>query len=157
EDVPGVQQLVGYVVPSNGAVDEARLRSNLRRKLPVYMEPAVIETIPILPRLPSGKLDRAALPAPRAHQGDEESTAAGPLTGTERFLSEICAALFSTQAITVEKHFFLEMGGHSLLAARLVSELRKYPKFARVSVKDVYEPPTIRGLAAALDKAGHET
>ena len=153
EDVPGVQQLVGYVVPSNGGIDEGRLRSQLRRKLPVYMEPAVIETIPILPRLPSGKLDRAALPAPRARQAEQVVAARGPRTETECRLAEVWTALFSPQAVTVESHFFLDLGGHSLLAARLVSELRKDPRFARVSLKDVYEHPTIASLAAALDTA----
>jgi non-ribosomal peptide synthetase-like protein len=153
EDVPGVQQLVGYVVPSNGHIDEERLRSHLRRKLPVYMEPAVIESVPILPRLPSGKLDRTALPAPRVREVAPGAAAGGPRTETERLLIEIWASLFSPQLVTVERHFFLDLGGHSLLAARLVSELRKHPPFARVSVKDVYEHPTISSLAAALDTA----
>ena len=156
EDVPGVQQLVGYVVPAKETIDEERLRSQLRRKLPVYMEPAVIETIPILPRLPSGKLDRAALPAPRAREPARGAAALGPRTDTERSLTQICAALFSPQTVTVDNHFFLELGGHSLLAARLVSELRKDPRFARVSVKDVYEHPTITSLAAALDTPAAE-
>jgi len=69
EEVPGAQQLVGYVVPSNGAVDEDRLRSFLRERLPSFMVPALIETVADLPRLPSGKLDRASLPAPRAASG----------------------------------------------------------------------------------------
>ena len=69
EDVPGVQQLVGYVVPSS-EVDQDRLRSLLRNRLPSYMVPALIETVADLPRLPSGKLDRAALPPPRLRNVD---------------------------------------------------------------------------------------
>ncbi|MGH7163465.1 MAG: amino acid adenylation domain-containing protein, partial [Planctomycetota bacterium] len=69
EDVPGVQRLVGYVVPREGReIDEDRLRSHLRSRLPEYMVPAVVETLADLPRLASGKLDRAALPAPRARE-----------------------------------------------------------------------------------------
>lgn len=68
EDVPGVQQLVGYVVPSNGHLDEEHLRLQLRRRLPAYMVPALIETVTELPRLPSGKLNRATLPAPRGRE-----------------------------------------------------------------------------------------
>jgi len=153
EDVPGIQRLVGYVVPANGRIDEERLRSELRRKLPVYMEPALIEVIPILPRLPSGKLDRAALPAPRPREAERDVTIGAPRTETERLLLEIWTSLFAPQTVTVENHFFFELGGHSLLAARLVSELRKNPRFVHVSVRAVYEHPTISLLAAALDTA----
>ena len=59
EDVPGVSQIVGYVVSRNGPVDEERLRAQLRQRLPSHMVPTLIETIRDLPRLPSGKLDRA--------------------------------------------------------------------------------------------------
>jgi len=61
EDVPGVQQLVGYVVPCDGAIDEKSLLSHLRYRLPPYMVPSMIETVRDLPRLPSGKLDRKSL------------------------------------------------------------------------------------------------
>src|SRR6266700_369123 len=58
EDMPGLQQLVGYVVPGDNPIDEVGLRSYLRSRLPAYMVPALIETVIDLPRLPSGKLDR---------------------------------------------------------------------------------------------------
>jgi non-ribosomal peptide synthetase-like protein len=154
QDVPGVEQLVGYVIPRDaGGVDEERLRSVMRSRLPAYMVPALIETVADLPLLPSGKLDRAALPAPRRREAAPCDTAGRPRTGTERRILAIWTALFRPQTVSRDDHFFLDLGGHSLLAARMVSELRKDPRFGRVSVADVYAHPTIASLAAALDAA----
>ena len=147
EDVPGVQQLVGYVVPGEGArIDEEAMRNRLRRRLPHFMIPALIEAVDALPRLPSGKLDRAALPRPRDRR---RTTAAGG--ATERSIAAVWERLFRPQAVPLDAHFFLDLGGHSLLAARMVSELRKEPRFASVSVSDVYEHPTVTRLARALE------
>ncbi len=153
EDVPGVQQLVGYVVPRNAHVDEERLRAHLRRQLPAYMVPALIETVRELPHLPSGKLDRASLPAPRRREDAPKAPGEQPHTATERRIAEVWRALFNPQPVSLEDDFFLDLGGHSLLVARMVSELRKDPRFARVSVADVYAHPTITSLAAAVDAA----
>src|SRR5215813_12754400 len=152
EDVAGIQQLVGYVVPGASPVDEERLRSHLRSQLPAYMVPALIETVTDLPRLSSGKLDRASLPAPRTRRAAK--VAAGrPLTITERRIAKVWKDLFSPLPVSLDDHFFHDLGGHSLLAARMVSMLRKNPRFARLSVTDVYERPTIASLASALDAA----
>src|SRR5205814_7038619 len=69
EDTPGLQQLVGYIVPRGLAgIDEAALRDRLQARLPAYMVPNLLETLPELPTLPSGKVDRKSLPFPRARQ-----------------------------------------------------------------------------------------
>jgi non-ribosomal peptide synthetase-like protein len=151
EDAPGVQQLVGYIVPGNGAVDEEQLRAHLRNRLPSYMTPALIETVADLPKLPSGKLDRASLPAPRARAASPRSTAKNPQTETEQHIAELWKKLFHPQSVSKDDDFFLDLGGHSLLAALMVSELRKEPRFARVSVTDVYQHPTVGSLAAEID------
>ena len=152
EDVPGVQQLVGYVVPRDGAVvEEERTRSFLRDRLPAFMVPGVIETVARLPRLPSGKLDRKSLPAPRARQTDAGSGGNGARTEAEHRISRVWEGLFRCGAVSRDADFFLDLGGHPLLAARMVSELRKDPRFARVSMGDLYEHPTIASLASALE------
>src|SRR6266568_9408084 len=135
EDRPGVQQLVAYVVPrSGGQVDEGHLRSYLRKRLPSYMVPALIETLTDLPRLPSGKLDRASLPAPQARAAAPRVAVKPPRTKTERRIAGVWEELFRPQPISIDDDFFLDLGGHSLLAARMVSELRKDPQFASVSM-----------------------
>ena len=154
EDVPGVQQLVAYVVPREGeGVVEQTLKKTLRERLPSYMVPAFIEAIASLPTLPSGKVDRRALPAPqpRAELAVDPNHIA-PRTAMERKLVAVWEQLFAPQRVSVTDDFFRELGGHSLLAARLVSELRQDPELRGVSMLDVYEQPTVEKLAARLER-----
>src|SRR5438094_494327 len=153
EDASGLKQLVGYVVARDGAsIDPDRLRLHLRGRLPAYMVPAFIETVTALPRLPSGKLDRASLPKP-ALLAPNRLDLKLPRNETESRILEAWNTLFHPQPVSVEDDFFLDLGGHSLLAARMVSELRKDPLYSHVSVADVYENPTISTLAAKIDKS----
>jgi non-ribosomal peptide synthetase-like protein len=157
EDTPGIAQLVGYVVAGeNARVNTERLRNHLRDRLPSYMVPALLEPVDALPRLPSGKLDRASLPAPRARPAATAAPGRKPRTDTERRIAAVWEQLFHPQPVSVEQNFFLDLGGHSLLAARMVSELRKQPRFVGVSVSEVYEHPTIESLAGALDAAASQ-
>ncbi len=153
EDIPGLKQLVGYVVPRDWAsIDPDRLRLHLRDRLPAYMVPALIETVTALPRLPSGKLDRASLPKPTSLSLNSSDLKL-PRNETESRILDAWNTLFQPQPVSVEDDFFLDLGGHSLLAARMVSELRKDPLYSHVSVADVYENPTISTLAAKLVKS----
>jgi len=158
EIVPGVQQLVGYVVhPEARPLHEEHVRAFLQSRLPAYMVPQLIEPIAVLPGLPSGKVDRAALPAPRERDGPDQSGERldRARSQTERRLAEIWKALFHPQPVSIHDDFFLDLGGHSLLAARMVSELRRHARFASVSVIDVYNNPTIASLASVLDGQSH--
>jgi non-ribosomal peptide synthetase-like protein len=151
ESATGLKHLVAYVVPRDGAtIDLDPLRLHLRDRLPAYMVPALIETVRALPRLPSGKLDRVSLPEPRLvspHRSDLKL----PRNETERRILEVWNNLFQPMPVSVDDDFFLDLAGHSLLTARMVSELRKDPIYSHVSVADVYENPTIATLAAKLD------
>src|SRR5206468_4866640 len=138
-------------------VDAGRLGAHLRARLPAYMVPALIEPVANLPRLPSGKLDRAALPAPRARRGRPGNRASRPRSATERRIAKVWRALFHPLGVERDDHFFLDLGGHSLLAARAVSELRKHAPFAHLSIADLYDHPTVASLASALEakRPGH--
>ena len=155
EDTPGIQQLVGYLVPVDGeGCDGPALRARLRRQLPDYMIPALLEPVATLPVLPSGKVDRQKLPPPRARAGPApRNDPVGPRTPRERRLLAVWERLFAPAAVSVQDHFFLDLGGHSLLAARMVSELRQDPQWQALSMLDVYRHPTVTALAAHLDQA----
>ncbi|HEX3657462.1 MAG TPA: Pls/PosA family non-ribosomal peptide synthetase [Pirellulales bacterium] len=148
EDTPGVQQLAAYLVRDDGAaLDEAPLRAHVRGRLPVYMMPAFFETLDSLPTLPSGKVDRRALPAPRSQPAGGERECIAPRNDLEQRLWEVWSRLFHPLTVSVDADFFLDLGGHSLVAAQMVSELRRDAVFAGASMLDVYSYPTIERLA----------
>ncbi len=139
-------------------IDLHALQQYLRERLASYMVPAVFQVVDRLPRLSSGKLDRKSLPevtlstreASPAHTGDPEAPPSDPL---ERELLAEWQRLFATDAIRLDEHFFNDLGGDSLLAAGLVSQLRARPQFIQVSMRDLYQFPTVRELAAHLREA----
>ncbi|MFI9103579.1 non-ribosomal peptide synthase/polyketide synthase [Streptomyces fildesensis] len=149
EDVPGVRRLVAYVVPAPGREPgRASLRAHVEASLPEHMVPAAFVTLDALPRTINGKLDQAALPAP------DLSAAAGgrlPRNPREELLCEQFAAVLGVDRVGVDNDFFA-LGGHSLLAMRLVSRIRRVMD-AEVSLRAVFDAPTVARLAARLDTA----
>jgi non-ribosomal peptide synthetase-like protein len=142
-------ELVAFVVTSDGGeLDDDALRDWLRRTLPEPMLPSRFARLDALPRAPlSGKLDRRALPelecassppaAGRRAEGPDETAIAAA------FEHHLPAA----RGAGVEADFFLDLGGNSLLAAQVISELRRDPRLAALTVRDVYEARTVAGLA----------
>ncbi|WP_242910004.1 Pls/PosA family non-ribosomal peptide synthetase [Actinomadura terrae] len=140
----GHQLLVGYLVTGEG-FDGAAARERLRDALPASLVPR-LATVGTLPTRTSGKVDRDALPWPLpGADGAEEG--AEPLTGAEEWLAARWAEVLGEEPDRPGADFFA-LGGSSLGAARLVSALR--PRHPSVAVGDVYEHPTLRGLAEHL-------
>ncbi|MBS0204863.1 MAG: amino acid adenylation domain-containing protein [Planctomycetes bacterium] len=154
EDVPGLQQLIGYLVPRHGiSIDDDAIRAVLRQRLPVYMVPVLFEVIESLPTLTSGKVDRKQLPAPRRSvtlQHDPSALKWVPRDSIEETLAATWNEVFAPAIVGPRDDFFVDLGGHSLLAARMVSALRSQERFQGVSMLDVYQQPTIETLAAVL-------
>jgi non-ribosomal peptide synthetase-like protein len=149
EDVPGVKQLVGYVVPQSAfTFDEKAIRARLHTHLPAYMVPALLETLPQLPTLASGKVDRKSLPAPRTRTAEERPDLVPPRTNLEKQILVVWEKLLAPTPVSVRDDFFRDLGGDSLLAAIMVSELRRSPALRRLSMLDVYQQPTVEKLAA---------
>ena len=148
-DQPAVQQLVAYVVPKLATqLEEHGIRARLRARLPTYMVPALVEFLPQLPTLASGKVDRRRLPRPRARPAGERRDRVPPCTALEKQIVAVWEKLFAPARVSVQDDFFFDLGGHSLLVARMVSELRTSPPFRHLSVLDAYEHPTVKQLAA---------
>ncbi|MGW6982593.1 amino acid adenylation domain-containing protein, partial [Streptomyces sp. NPDC054932] len=145
EDRPGQQRLVAHYV---GAAQTAEVHERLAARLPEHMVPSAYVVLDALPLSPNGKLDRAALPAPQVNAG----TGRAPRTPAEEILAGLFADVLGTDRVGVDDGFF-DLGGDSLLAARLISRIRT--AFDReVSVRALFEAPTVAGLAARLDEAG---
>ena len=149
------QELAAWLTLRPGASADAvreRLAGELHRRLPAYMTPAFLEVLDTLPMLPSGKADRKRLPAPvlprvAARQG----AYVAPEGRLEKKIAAAWQALFGREDISAEADFFLELGGHSLFAAQLVSRLREAAELQGLSIADLYGNPTIRSLARHVE------
>jgi amino acid adenylation domain-containing protein len=119
----GEQQLVAYIVGEPGCPSDAEARDWLRRRLPEYMVPSAFIHLSALPMTTSGKLDKAALPAP-VPRGTVPIGARPPRNDTERRVAALWADLLAMPVTDVNSDFF-DIGGHSLLAARLISEIQR--------------------------------
>ncbi|MGC7103147.1 condensation domain-containing protein, partial [Amycolatopsis lurida] len=142
------QQLVGYVVLRDGA-DVTAIRPRLAAAMPEHLVPSVIVEINELPLSPSGKLDRGALPEPELTAVPEE-----PATPREEAVARLFAELLGVERVGRHDDFFA-FGGHSLLATRLVGRVRAELR-AEIAIGEVFEAPTVAGLAALLDAAGRK-
>ena len=152
EDSAGVRQLVGYVVPDVAIpIHGALIFAGLREQLPPYMVPATLVKVASLPVGISGKVDRRLLPSPdEAERIVQSDVFQAPRHATEKRLADVWAAVFGLERVSVDADFFYDLGGHSLMAARLVSELRRQRAFEAVSILDIYQHPTVAGLATKL-------
>jgi non-ribosomal peptide synthetase-like protein len=77
-------------------------------------------------------------------------TYAGPTTGTERVLAEVLADVVSVEQVSVDSHFFDDLGANSLVMAHFCARVRKRTDLPPVSMKDIYRHPTIESLAKEL-------
>uniref|UniRef100_UPI0024571DFC non-ribosomal peptide synthetase n=1 Tax=Nocardia cyriacigeorgica TaxID=135487 RepID=UPI0024571DFC len=147
-DASGQDCLVGYV--SGDAVSVDAVLDGVRGRLPAYMVPAHLMVLEQMPLTTAGKLDRKALPA-------VEVTASGPAyraprEGAEAVLAALVADLIgATTPIGAEDDFFAR-GGNSLLAMRLVARANAALGSA-LTVREVFEAPTVAGLAARVTTA----
>ncbi|WP_241911621.1 Pls/PosA family non-ribosomal peptide synthetase [Telmatospirillum siberiense] len=147
----GTDRLVAFLVSDHGAHhDPAALREGLRATLPAYMVPSHFEWVEQLPRLVSGKVDRKALQR-RPLTALEDAVQEEPASATEAVLLAAAQRMFPRQAIPFEADFFVDLGGHSLIAARFISAVRETPALAGLTLQDVYAARTLRAMATVLD------
>ena len=167
EDQPGVQQLVAYLLTDN-PVEEAKLKSALADHLPAHMIPARFVAIDAFPLTPNKKVDRKALPAPKAptraaapRPTPQPATApaangATPSTGEGRSTEEITAEIAAVWGATLgvgdisARDNFFDLGGHSLLAVQAHREIRTRLGVTKLSITDIFRFPVLGDLAEAV-------
>jgi amino acid adenylation domain-containing protein len=135
------QQLDSYV-------DIEALRKHVEEHLPYFMVPSTFIPLNKLPMTASGKVNRKALPEPGPLRPELQRHYVPPLTHAERVISEVWQEVLNLEKIGVHDNFF-DLGGHSLLIARVRGRLRE--RFEQeLPIADLFRYPTIHSLASLL-------
>jgi acyl carrier protein len=146
DDVGG--RLMAYVLADGDLPDVEHLRQFLAERLPAHMVPATMLFIDALPLLPNGKLDRGSLGKLKTLAGQSTGTIA-PRSDAEAALAPIWMELLNLDQIGMTDNFF-GLGGHSLMATRLVSRIRDAVGI-ELSLPDVFLHPTIAEQARIIE------
>jgi glycopeptidolipid biosynthesis protein len=146
EDRPGDRRLIGYIT---GTAQPAELRAQLAQQLPGYMIPAAIVVLDALPLTPNGKLDTRALPAP-GYQDTQRYQP--PATRTEEILAGVYSQILGLNHVGIDDSFF-DLGGDSLTAMRVIVTINSTLD-AHLSVRHLFDAPSVRSLSRQLDAAG---
>ncbi|MEU7530175.1 non-ribosomal peptide synthetase [Saccharothrix sp. NPDC042600] len=142
-DRADTRRLEAFLVLS-GPLDGVRAR--IGGVLPEYLVPDVWVELPGLPLTPNGKVDRAALvAAPRGGSAGEP-----PLTETESAIAEIWREVLEVESVGRHDDFFA-LGGHSLIANRIVTRMRR-ALGVDVRLVAVFDHPTVAGLAEHVSR-----
>lgn len=145
---PGDTRLVGYLLPHGDAPATTELLDHLRACLPAYMVPQHLATVSGFPLTPNGKVDRKQLPMPEA---DEllQDVHLDPATPTEQFLVDEFREMLGVERVSADASFF-DLGGHSVLAMRLVSRLRQQ-RHPDITLRMLFDCPTAIALGRAIE------
>jgi aspartate racemase len=136
-----------YVAKRTAAVTAEELRSYVATRLPQYMVPTFFIPIPALPLSPNGKVDRSALPPPQVLITAQNATE-GQATKLEQTILALWREILRVPSVTLDDNFF-DLGGDSLLLIAVHAKLQKeFP--TAIQITDLFEFPTIRGLARHL-------
>lgn len=149
EDTPGDKRLVAYLVTDGEDPDIRELRAYLAKSLPEYMVPTGVSILSTLPLTPSGKVDRKALPAPVPERRDRFDLIP-PRNHTETILASLFQKILNVDSVSIRDDFF-DLGGHSVMAARLVSQIRaetgrQFPLAA------LFRAATVESLARLIEQ-----
>lgn len=153
EPATNQKELVAYYTEKKDqcSVPPSDIQQALGERLPAYMVPAYYEKLQSMPKLPSGKIDRHNLPVPNARRllssGKPYCEAESEL---EKQLADILAAILQVDRVSVQDDFFDDLSANSLLMAKFVTRIRKAISRKGISLKKIYQNPTISALANAL-------
>ena len=149
---PEARRLTAYVMGQDkAALSSQELREFLRTRLPAYMVPVLFVELSELPLLPSGKIDRRALPPPSSEARIATREQIEPHDDIERRLVSIWRELLEVKGFGVTDNFF-ELGGNSLLAIQVLARVRKAFE-VEVSIRSFFDGPSIEELRQEIEKA----
>lgn len=154
DDSLGSKSLIAYIVPEvKPGPTRLQLRDFLKSQLPEYMIPSFFVYLDELPFTPNGKVDRRALPATDRTEYESDDLYAPPRNSVELKLTKIWENVLAIKRVGASDNFW-DLGGTSLLAVRLFSEIDK--SFGlNLPLATLFQAPTIRGLAEIVCQDGH--
>jgi acyl carrier protein len=115
------------------------------------MIPSAFVYLDALPLTSHAKIDRRALPAPDAERPALAEAFVAPRTPAEKTLASIWTKLLNINRIGVNDNYF-ELGGDSLLATQLVSQVRRVFD-VDFPLVELFRHPTLAELAALIEEA----
>jgi amino acid adenylation domain-containing protein len=147
EDHTGNKRLVAYLVVDNQFDKELTIR-HLSKQLPEYMLPSIWVQIESIPVNSNGKVDKKALPEPDLGENLYQKFVA-PESEIEVQIANIWKGLLNLEEISVHDNFF-DLGGHSLMALRIISAIRKQLR-TEIEIIDLVNNPTVYGLSKLVE------
>ncbi len=142
-------RLVAYVEAERDLA-AGDLRAYLKQSLPDYMVPSAFVPLRAMPLTPNGKIDRRALAALPLQPELPVEEGRAPRGHAEEVLVGIWSEVFG-RPVSVDDNFF-DLGGHSLMATRVVSRARDAFGI-EVPVRRLFEHPTVAALALSVEAA----
>ena len=146
---PGDTRLVAYLLPCGEAPTAVELRDHLRARLPHYMVPQHFSVVGEFPLTPNGKVDRIQLPTPQAADILAEAYIE-PKTSAERMVANVFREMLAVERVSADASFF-DLGGHSILATRVVSLLRQN-EHPGITLRMLFESPTAVALGREIEQ-----
>ncbi|MDW3192771.1 MAG: amino acid adenylation domain-containing protein [Cytophagales bacterium] len=146
----GEKILFAGIVANKDVIDLRELTGFLKESLPLYMIPGQFAVLDALPLTSNGKVNKQALLKMESLQNGTPIAKTSPNSRIEQQLVEIWSEVLERQPsrINVTDHFFA-VGGHSLKATRVVSRIHR-DMGLDISIREIFEYPTIRELAVQL-------
>jgi amino acid adenylation domain-containing protein len=144
------QRLIAYVVEVvNEAFDPSAVMEFARAKLPAYMVPTQVVSLPSLPLTPNGKINRKALPIPALVENvDGDANANAIMTADERRVANIWRELLRNNRVGLHDNFF-DAGGHSMLLIKLHGALQR--EFScNLTLTELFQNTTIAAQARRI-------
>jgi amino acid adenylation domain-containing protein len=141
------QQLLAYVTGERINNISAQLKQHIKNYLPDYMIPSQIIRLDELLLTPNGKIDRQALPLPNH---ESQNLYEAPRNTIEQQLTEIWSLILECEKISIHDNFF-DLGGHSILAIKLLNQIQKSFN-QELSLTSLFQNPTIAQLAQQLSQ-----
>lgn len=151
EDVPGSKRLIAYIVyPDASQYVLNDLRGQLRQRLPEYMMPADFVVLKSIPYNSNGKVDRHQLSEMRDTHLTGGETYVAPVTVVEQSIATIWQDVLHVERVGLQDNFF-DLGGHSLVAIRLMSQVRVVFQ-CDLPLRAIFEAPILQAFVDYVEQ-----